>query len=442
LTSELLSEGQPVRALASLCVIACCLGLAGCSLFGRKTASKPNQAPRPGGEVGWPPAEAPAAAIADRPAPAASSGILAGRVIDSYDRNPPPAYIQVVAAQDAGAPKGAPVEVATDAQGYFAIHDLKPGQSYQLIARTKDGQPKLAGSTWAKPPNPRVLIQLSADFVTPNTPPPPNAPTLPGQKGSPSTAISPPTFPERPTGQANSSGGDASRPLGTFGPRGVEIGPPVRIQEPSESQPRSEIRPQDIVAEPNGFARRDPPVSIPSPSPQELLPGQEAPYASIPPSRVPSCVLTGKQLHNFALYDVSGPVWEFKSHRGKLVLLDFWGTWCIPCLQATHHLRILQENYGRDGLEVIGIDYEREGSTQEQIRRVQGIRDRLGLNYRLLLGGDMLTCPVKTQFGIRAFPTLILLDENNRIIWREEGLDEVKLQDLTTLIKYRLHGGP
>jgi thiol-disulfide isomerase/thioredoxin len=363
---------------------------------------------------------------------------LAGRVIDSYDHNPPPTYIQVVAAQDGA--KGAPIKVAPDPQGYFTIAGLVPGQSYQLIARTRDGYPKLAGSTWAKPPNPRVLIQMSADLPSSSTPPAPAAPALPGQKSGPTNSIGPFNTPERNPGQANNQGSAPLRPSGGFipGPRGIEIGPPVRINEAPPAQPQAEVRPQDIAVNP-GVARRDtPPANIPSQGGNgSLLPGQDSPYASLSPARVPSCVLTGKQLHNFALYDLEGRPWEFRNHQGKLVLLDFWGTWCLPCLRATPHLRILQENYGPAGLEVIGIDYERDGTLQEQLRKVQSVRDRLGLNYRLLVG-NMQNCPVKSQFGVRVFPTLVLLDENNRIIWREEGLDDVKLQDLTTLIRYGL----
>ena len=155
------------------------------------------------------------------------------------------------------------------------------------------------------------------------------------------------------------------------------------------------------------------------------------------PARVPSCVLTGKQLDNFALFDLSGQPWEYRSHRGRLVLLDFWGTWCVYCLQSMPRLRILQDTYGRDGLEVIGIAYE-DGNPQEQARKVASVRDRLQINYRLLLGSDMTTCPVKTQFRVTRFPTLILLDENNRIIWREEGLDDYRFQDLSMLIRQHL----
>ena len=77
-------------------------------------------------------------------------------------------------------------------------------------------------------------------------------------------------------------------------------------------------------------------------------------------------------------------------------------------------------------------------------REGSGVRDRLRINYRLLLGADTETraCPVRTQFAINAFPTMVLLDENNRIIWKEQGLlDAHKLQDLTMLVQQHLRKG-
>jgi thiol-disulfide isomerase/thioredoxin len=428
-----------VRAGAYVFLLACCLGLPGCSLFGKKGATKPTDPPKPGGDSGWPaaPAEMPAAPVLQPTGATVGSGVLAGQVRDTFDRVPPPTSIQVVPAQEAGGAKGAPIEVAADAQGYFTILDLKAGQTYLLIARTREGQPRLVGQVLARAPNPRILIQMSSDLATPNIPPAPGAPTLPGQKTSPATSI--PQGGGWPSSAADSgSPVDPARPSSVYGPRSIELGPPLRVGEPPAQPQSNAVRPESIAADPNGLARRDIDVNIPSQA--GALRGSRDPASSVPttPTRVPSCVLTGKQLYNFALYDLDGQPWEYRNHRGRLVLLDFWGTWCLPCQQAIPHLRILQQEYGPYGLEVIGIDYERDGTHRDQARRVQNVRDRLNINYQLLLGDDPRTCPVKTQFGVRQLPTLVLLDENNQIIWSEVGFDTEKLQDLTLLIKRRL----
>jgi thiol-disulfide isomerase/thioredoxin len=206
-------------------------------------------------------------------------------------------------------------------------------------------------------------------------------------------------------------------------------------------RPGGEIRAQDIAATPEAQARVPPVASIPAhgePGRQSALdPPWAAPPMAEPAARVPSCVLTGKQLHNFALYDLHGRPWEYRNHRGRLVLLVFWETTCLPCRAAVPYLKIFQDRYGPNGLEIIAIAYE-EGSLQEQIRKVQSLRDRLEIPYRLLLGGEVSSCPVRTQFAVNAFPTVVLLDEHDRILWQQQGLDASKLHELEMRIRVKL----
>jgi thiol-disulfide isomerase/thioredoxin len=450
-----------VRAVGYVCFAACCMALASCGTFGKKSPFKPKEPPRQSANTGWPPppdgAESP---LSERAPPPRVGGLLAGRVLDSYDRPPPPTYIRVVFAGDAQDAKNSPLEVATDSQGYFTIQGLQAGQHYQLIARTRDGDPKLAGTTWATPPNPRILIFMSQDFATANTPAAPPPPAAPGQKpGAP--AVPPPKrsqpsadasegTPGKSAGEANRDPAKSSNSNGTAA-GGATIGPPMKLNEPAQvpaaprsavpPPPRTEIRTQDIADTPEGGARVPPVTNIPAQPDLGRRPAPDPPSAA-PPSpgpatQVPSCVLTGKQLHNFALYGLDARPWEYRYHQGRVVLLVFWETACLPCRAAIPHLKIFQNRYGPNGLEIIAIAYE-EGSLQEQIRKLQTVYDRLEINYRLLLGGEVASCPVRNQFAVNAFPTLVLLDEHNRIIWRQQGLDAYKLQELEMLIRLQL----
>lgn len=450
------SEGRSVRAVGYLCLAACWLALAGCGTFGKKSPVKPQEPPGPSANPAWPPptsgTEAPAS---ERSAPAGIGGLLAGRVLDSFDRPPPPTYIQVLPAHDSRASKESPLEVATDSQGYFTIQGLQPGQHYQLIARTRDGDPKLAGTTWATPPNPRILIFVSQDFATPNTPPAPPPPVAPGGS-APGSGAPPPKRPQSPADADRRTPGEPKREPGksanSSGPApGAAIGPPMRLNQPAPAsgglpsavppQPGGEIRTQDIVDTLPGGARVPPITNIPAQADLSRRPAPDVPLAvppQVPATQVPSCVLTGKQLHNFALYGLDSRPWEYRTHRGRLVLLVFWETACLPCRAAIPHLKTFQSRYGPSGLEIIAIAYE-DGPLPEQIRKVQGVRDRLDINYRLLLGGEVSSCPVRNQFGVNAFPTLVLLDERNRIVWRQQGFDARKLQELEALIKAQTH---
>jgi thiol-disulfide isomerase/thioredoxin len=150
-------------------------------------------------------------------------------------------------------------------------------------------------------------------------------------------------------------------------------------------------------------------------------------------------VLVGKQLVNFALYDLNGQPWEYRTQkRGKLVLLDFWSTDCLPCRRAIPDLRGLKALHGSKGLEIVGIAYENSGTPQDQAKRVAAFAAKNGMDYTLLLGSGR-QCPVQTQFGVRAYPSLVLVGQNGWILWRHEGaMEPQKLAELDRTIRYWL----
>jgi len=138
-----------------------------------------------------------------------------------------------------------------------------------------------------------------------------------------------------------------------------------------------------------------------------------------------SCDLRGKQLSNFTLAGLDGQPWEYKRSRlpgTRLMLLDFWGSWCVPCrLTIKQHLNDLNEVYGRLGLEVVGIAYEQEPTYAAQVRTVETSVHDLGIKYRILMGYGN-NCPVRRDFAVNAFPTLVLINDKGQIIWRKDGM--------------------
>jgi len=410
-----------VRVLRCVSLLAISFGLVGCQAFGKKSQGAPNNGTRPGPAAVPPrlgqPVSPRADATSHNPAgvaavPAGVTGILAGQVIDSYNRPPPITYIQVTAAPEPNDSGGAPIsrEVEVTNQGYFTIEGLQPGRHYQLLARSKDGERVLAGRTWATPPNPKVLIRISEDFAGNDMPPVPGTPAIPRPRNDSAWA------PYRGPNNGTAPNANSSKP--------GELGRPVPGGSGTQP-PQTNVRPEGVAD--NQVARTDPLVEI-------------RPRASSPsgPAPVPSCVLTGRQLYNLALNDLSGRPWEYRSHRGRLVLIDFWGSWCIPCLQSVPHLTDLQQRYGGYGLEIVGVAYEQGGSWPEQVQRVDRVRQRLRINYRLLLGSGS-QCPVQTQFQIASLPTLVLVDESDQIIWRHEGgLDRARFNELETIVKRQL----
>ena len=430
-----------MRSAAWMVLIVCgFLVLPGCAIFNKKGADK-TPAANPGGT---PPAKFPTnndPLLNGGSASQANPGaVLAGRVVDNFSRPPANTSIRLVSVD--GKETGKPTEVTVTPEGYFTIMGLKPGTSYKLVARSKNGERNLGGITYATAPNVRVLIQVKEEFAAPG-----NADT-----SAPKTS-----------GLSN-TGSFGNNTLPTLGPGGAgndfEM-PVVNVPTPNYAPAPSLPNKQGWTPGPNvadsGGTVWPPPLDIPNPTVKPTPPPLQIPRTQTPPgslntgplpgekrldgpARVPSCVLVGKQLINFALNDVNGEPWELKTQRrGRLVLIDFWSTTCIPCRQTIPVLRQLQSQYGNQGLEVLGIAIEGEGSAQEQAYRVNAVAQKMQINYRQLLSSGPL-CPVRTQFRIDNVPTLVLVDETGTILWHHVGQpSRVTLNDLESLIQRRLN---
>jgi thiol-disulfide isomerase/thioredoxin len=153
-----------------------------------------------------------------------------------------------------------------------------------------------------------------------------------------------------------------------------------------------------------------------------------------------SCKFDTRQerLVDFRLVDIAGRPSRFREFDAEYILLDFWGTWCGPCLKTIPHLVELQQRFPADRLKVVGIAYE-QGSLSERVAAVSAIRKRLGINYELLLGeADGAPCPLRNAFQVTAFPTLILVDRLGRVVWREQGASPTTLTRLDRVLTTRI----
>jgi peroxiredoxin len=121
-----------------------------------------------------------------------------------------------------------------------------------------------------------------------------------------------------------------------------------------------------------------------------------------------------KTAPDFALKDVDGRTVRLSDYRGKVVLLNFWATWCQPCrIEIPWFIELEKENKSR-GFAVLGISMDEDGWDA-----IKPFVAQLRVNYRTLLGNDM----VAQQFGgVDALPTTFLLDRDGRIASTHVGL--------------------
>jgi peroxiredoxin len=109
---------------------------------------------------------------------------------------------------------------------------------------------------------------------------------------------------------------------------------------------------------------------------------------------------------NFSLNNSSGRSVELKDYRGKVILLDFWATWCHGCKEEIPWFSKFDRKYGSKGFTVIGVSMD-EGGWKVVNPFLAGIK----VHYPMLLGDK----PTAEQFGINALPETFLIDREGRI---------------------------
>jgi thiol-disulfide isomerase/thioredoxin len=105
--------------------------------------------------------------------------------------------------------------------------------------------------------------------------------------------------------------------------------------------------------------------------------------------------------------------------RGKVVLVDIFGSWCPTCHTATPELLRLYRRYHARGLEMVGLAFEATGDTAIDARQVRRYRDKFGIPFPLLLAGinddESLATALPQLQGLTAFPTIVFLGRDGRV---------------------------
>lgn len=134
--------------------------------------------------------------------------------------------------------------------------------------------------------------------------------------------------------------------------------------------------------------------------------GGSSPDRSARPAPV-KAVKDRRTAPDFTLKDADGRTAHLSDYRGKVVLLDFWATWCEPCAMEIPWFVDMQRKQKNRGFEVLGVSMDDEGW-----EAVKPFVARMGMNYRVLLGDD----ETAQRFGgVDALPTTFLIDREGRI---------------------------
>ncbi|RJQ62889.1 MAG: TlpA family protein disulfide reductase [Stygiobacter sp.] len=147
----------------------------------------------------------------------------------------------------------------------------------------------------------------------------------------------------------------------------------------------------------------------------DYLFGGEEPNGPYPPNYVPAGEQKSVEAPDFELPTTDGKKLKLSSLKGKVVILDFWATWCPPCRKGIPDLVELKKKYGKKGFEVIGISVD-SPQTKEEV--VPFMKD-YGINYPVVYGNEAITI---SYGGIQSIPTAFVIDKQGKIVASYVGL--------------------
>jgi peroxiredoxin/outer membrane lipoprotein-sorting protein len=152
---------------------------------------------------------------------------------------------------------------------------------------------------------------------------------------------------------------------------------------------------------------------------------------SLPEHSALSSTMIGMAAPDFTLPDTTGKQVSLSALRGKVVLLDFWASWCGPCRQAMPEIEKLQSDFGDQGLVVLGLN------SGESAEHVTQFAKQQGYTITLLVGAEPDTTG---KYFLSAYPTTLLVDRQGHIVYRSEG--NQGLDQLRTAVQGALHAAP
>jgi peroxiredoxin len=121
---------------------------------------------------------------------------------------------------------------------------------------------------------------------------------------------------------------------------------------------------------------------------------------------VAATVATDGNAPDFTLRTLDGPNLRLQEQRGRVVLINFWATWCGPCRQEMPHLNRLYDKYRAAGFTLLGVNIDEDG------RNAAGVASKLGLRFPVLLDTDK---KVSRRYDLGTMPSTVLIDRDGRV---------------------------
>jgi thiol-disulfide isomerase/thioredoxin len=144
-----------------------------------------------------------------------------------------------------------------------------------------------------------------------------------------------------------------------------------------------------------------------------LLLGLPPALAATAPVKAPDKLKAGDLAPQFSRDDLQGHHFDLRAQRGKVVLIDFWASWCPPCIVEIPHLGQLQKQYGGRGFQAVGVSMDDSANTTKETMQ------KIPFNYPVVLGDAKFG---NLYGGVLGLPLQFLVGADGKIlaIWSGE----------------------
>ena len=143
-----------------------------------------------------------------------------------------------------------------------------------------------------------------------------------------------------------------------------------------------------------------------------------------------SPVSVGAEAPDFALRSTAGGNLRLSEHRGQVVMINFWATWCGPCRQEMPKLDEIFARYERAGFTLLGVNID------EDAERAQRLADELGVKFPLLFDEEQ---DVSRMYDVRAMPMTVMVDRSGKVrsvhFGYRPGMEQRYLDEVRALLR-------
>lgn len=122
----------------------------------------------------------------------------------------------------------------------------------------------------------------------------------------------------------------------------------------------------------------------------------------------------GEKAPDFTLKALQGDKVSLSDYKGKVVVLEFWATWCPPCRESLPELQVLHNQYQGKDVIIMGVSVDEGKSARKFVTR---FASELGITFQTLLSDDLTT----RLYGITSIPVTFILDKEQRVVKRFLG---------------------